>query len=369
MNMSSLKKNAGSIVLVIVVMALGVVVTRTAIAGPQTTPRELDRVAAARTEVPPGQHVDTILERPAGDFVGALGIVEPREPESRLSAAVPGRISHLHVTEGQHVEAGTLLLELESSTEEAQLAAAEADVVVAQATLGRSRRGVRPEELQAITRDADAAEARATLSEGVLERLERAGQSGAATGDEVERARRQAAADRAALEAARARQAGGRMGRREDVLVAMAQLRVAEARRDQARATLERLRIVAPIAGEVLEIRSRVGEYVQPSSSDAVIVLGDTSQLRARIDVDERDIARVALGSEAFVRADAFPGRDVRGRVVEIGRRMGRKVLRTDEPTERIDTKILEVVVELEGFEGLVPGVRVMGYVRPTPSP
>jgi multidrug resistance efflux pump len=262
-----------------------------------------------------------------------------------------------------------LLLELESSTEEAQLAAAEADVVVAQATLGRSRRGVRPEELQAITRDADAAEARATLSEGVLERLERAGQSGAATGDEVERARRQAAADRAALEAARARQAGGRMGRREDVLVAMAQLRVAEARRDQARATLERLRIVAPIAGEVLEIRSRVGEYVQPSSSDAVIVLGDTSQLRARIDVDERDIARVALGSEAFVRADAFPGRDVRGRVVEIGRRMGRKVLRTDEPTERIDTKILEVVVELEGFEGLVPGVRVMGYVRPTPSP
>ena len=367
--MSSLKKNVGSIVLVLVVLVLGVVVTRTAIAGPQTTPREVDRVAAARTEVPPGQDVDTILERPEGDFVGGLGVIEPREPESRLSAAVPGRVSRVHVVEGQRVEAGTLLLELESATEEAQLAAAEADVAVAQATLARARRGLRTEDLQAITLDADAAEARATLSAGVLDRLERAGQSGAATGDEVERARRQAAADRAALEAARARQAGGRTGRREDVLVAMAQVRVAEARRDQARATLERLRVVAPIAGEVLEIRSRVGEYVQPSSADAVVVLGDTSQLRARIDVDERDIARVGVGNEALVRVDAFPGRDFHGRVIEIGRRMGRKVLRTDEPTERIDTKILEVVVELEGFEGLVPGVRVMGYLRPPQTP
>jgi HlyD family secretion protein len=45
---------------------------------------------------------------------------------------------------------------------------------------------------------------------------------------------------------------------------------------------------------------------------------------------------------------------------------MGRKILRTDEPTERIDTKILETVVELETFDGLLPGVRVMGYVTPT---
>ncbi|MFN7697508.1 MAG: hypothetical protein ACK5U8_06405, partial [Deltaproteobacteria bacterium] len=67
--MSTLKKNAGSLILVLLVMGLGVVVTRTAVAGPQTTPREVDRLAAARSEVPPGQHVDTILERPEGEFV------------------------------------------------------------------------------------------------------------------------------------------------------------------------------------------------------------------------------------------------------------------------------------------------------------
>jgi HlyD family secretion protein len=328
--MSSLKKNLGSLILVLVVLGLGVVVTRTAIAGPQTTPREVDRVAAARVEVPPGQHVDTILERPEGDLVGGLGVVEPREPESRLSPAVPGRITRIAVSEGERVEAGTVLVEIESAIEEAQLAAAEADLAVAQASLARARRGVRVEELEAITRDADAAEARATLSQGVLERLERAGQSGAATGDEVERARRQADADRAALEAARARQQGGRSGRREDVLVAMAQVRVAEARRDQARATLDRLRIVAPIAGEVLEIRSRVGEYVQPSTTDAVVILGDTSELRARVDVDERDIARDGALDGVLELADvARPGVAARGARSAPRRRSPRCVCRS----------------------------------------
>ncbi len=364
--MASLKKYAGTFVLLVVVVALGVVITRTALAGPQTTPREVDRVTAAREEIPPGQNTDTRLDRPDGDFVGGLGVIEPREPELRLSAGVPGRIATVHVVEGQGVEAGALLVSIESATEEAQLAAAEAEVAVAQASLSRSRRGVRVEELDAITRDADAAQARAELSAGVLERLERAGQAGAATGDEVERARRQAQADQSSLEASRARQLGGRSGRREDVMVAMAQLRAAEARRDQARATLDRYRIVAPVAGQILEIRNRVGEYVQPSLSDAVVVMGDVTALRARIDVDERDIGRVAIGAETIIRVDAYPGRDFRGRVIEIGRRMGRKILRTDEPTERIDTKILETVVELEAFDGLLPGVRVMGYVTPT---
>jgi len=363
--MTTLKKNAGNLLLLLLVGVLGVVVTRTALAGPQTTPRESDREGAARTEVPPGQLPDTRIERPEGDFVGGLGGVGPRDPESPLPPGCPGGMPAHPVAEGEVVQAGALLVELESAAEQAALVAAEAEVQVAAATLARARRGVRVEELDAITRDSDAADARARLSGGVLERLERAASAGAATGDEVERARQQAQADRASLEASRARQLAGRSGRREDILVATAQLRVAEARRDQAQAVLDQYRILAPVAGQILEIRNRLGEHVQPSLADAVIVLGDVSELRVRIDVDERDIARVAMGAETIVRVDAFPGRDFRGHVIEIGRRMGRKVLRTDEPTERIDTKILEVVVGLDAFDGLLPGVRVMGYVSP----
>ena len=362
--MKNVRKYGTRVLMMVIGAMLITVVARTAIAGPQTAPRERDRELAARIE--PSQNPDTTLDRPQGDFVGGLGIVEPREQETRLSPSVAGRIAQVHVVEGQFVEVGTLLVELESGPETAALAAAEADVAVQRASLSRSRRGLRPEDLNAITRDADAAESRAELSRGVLERLENAARSGAVTGDEVDRARRQAEADRFAVEASQARQMSGRTGRREDVLVAMAQLQAAEARRDQARATLERLRVVAPVAGEVMEIRNRIGEYVVPSPTDAMILLGDTRQLRVRLDIDERDVARVRVGAETIVRVDAFPGRDFRGHVVILGERMGRKILRTDEPTERIDTKVLECVVELESFDGLIPGLRVMGYVTPS---
>ena len=56
---------------------------------------------------------------------------------------------------------------------------------------------------------------------------------------------------------------------------------------------------------------------------------------------------KVKVGAGAFVTVEAFPERRFPGKVVDIGRRMGRKNVRTDEPTERLDTKILEVVVRL----------------------
>ena len=49
--------------------------------------------------------------------------------------------------------------------------------------------------------------------------------------------------------------------------------------------------------------------------------------------------------------------------VEEIGRRMGRKNVRTDDPVERNDTKILEVVLSVEDPTGLVVGQRVVCYV------
>jgi HlyD family secretion protein len=85
--------------------------------------------------------------------------------------------------------------------------------------------------------------------------------------------------------------------------------------------------------------------------------------LRARLDVDERDIGRIIIGAKTIVRASAFPGKDYPGTIVAIGRRMGRKNVRTDDPVERNDTKILEVVIALDATPPLVVGQRVTGYV------
>jgi hypothetical protein len=67
-----------------------------------------------------------------------------------------------------------------------------------------------------------------------------------------------------------------------------------------------------------------------------------------RADLDETDVARIALGQTAWITADAFGNRRFRGTVSEIGAQLGRKNFRREDPEERIDTKILEVLIDLD---------------------
>lgn len=334
-----------------------------------TRPRANDIAAAERLVAPPPGELDERYPPPPAASLSGNGVVEPNTPETRIGTVVPGRIVKVLVTEGQRVAAGDVLLELDAAVEAATLAASEAEVAASAAQLARSVRGSRSEDIRAATADADTAEARAELSQSVADRVSSAAAGGAATGDEADRARRQAQADRAASAAALARQQAVVAGsRREDVQLARAQWAAAIARRDGAKAELDRLTLRAPMAGEVLQLKYRLGEYIQPGDG-AVVIMGDTQHLKVRMDVDERDIAKITVGKDVVVRANAFPGIDFTGTVVELGRRMGRKNVRSDDPSERNDTKILEAVIALQGAPGLLVGQRVTCYVTAkTPS-
>jgi HlyD family secretion protein len=359
MNKSRIKIIAG----VVVLLLLSLAVVRTVIAGPQTAPTKKDIDKAARVSVP-AAGTDERNEVPKGNFVAGNGVVEPADRETKVASQVPGRIAKIFAKEGDVVRAGAPLVELDGTVETAALAAAEGDLASARADLLRTLRGQRKEDIDAIVADTASVKAKASLSEESLERTEKLARTGAATPDELDRARRQSEIDKAALQSSEARRHAALAGSRsEDIVMAQARVQAAEARRDQARATLDRLTIRAPIAGEVLALKLRVGEYYTPGGQDPLLIMGDTSKLRVRMDVDERDIAKIKPGASAFATLPAFIGRHVRGKVVEIGKRMGRKNVRTDDPTERIDTKILEVVIELEGADGLVPGLRVVAYV------
>jgi HlyD family secretion protein len=340
-------------------------VVRAVTAQPSTVPNARDVQNGARVERPPPGRTDPRDELPRGDLVSGNGVVEPADRETRVAAGTSGRIARVAVQEGARVRAGDVLAELESEPERAALAASEADVAVAAAELARARRGTRAEDVDAANAEAEAARARAALSTELLARATNLARTGDATQDELDRARRQSEADQATQRQTDARRRLALNGtRREDIDVAAARVRAASARRDQARANVERLTVRAPIDAEVLFVRCRAGEYYAPGG-EAMMVLGDTRVLRARVDVDEREIARVRVGATGFVTADAFPGRRFTGRVVDIARRFGRRNVRSDDPSERIDTKVLEVVLELSQRDGLVPGQRVVGYVSP----
>ena len=82
------------------------------------------------------------------------------------------------------------------------------------------------------------------------------------------------------------------------------------------------------------------------------------------MDVDEADVARVRIGQQAYVKAEAYGDKQFTGRVVRIGQLLGRKNIRTDEPTERVDTKILETLVKLDAGQRLPAGLRVDAYIQ-----
>lgn len=79
---------------------------------------------------------------------------------------------------------------------------------------------------------------------------------------------------------------------------------------------LDELVLRAPMDGVVLRRDGEVGETVGP---DRVLYwVGKPKPLRAEADVDEEDIPRVRLGQTALIKADAFPGRVLEGKVAEI---------------------------------------------------
>jgi multidrug resistance efflux pump len=150
----------------------------------------------------------------------------------------------------------------------------------------------------------------------------------------------------------------------EDLKRAEAEVAYAEAGVQEAEALLAKTYVRSPIDGRVLRRYRKSGESVSGKGDTPIVSLGDVSRLRVRVDVDETDVARVHVGQAAWMRADAFGERRFTGRVVRVGQALGRKNLRTEEPTERVDTKILETLVELDAGQTLPVGLRVDAFLE-----
>jgi HlyD family secretion protein len=127
-------------------------------------------------------------------------------------------------------------------------------------------------------------------------------------------------------------------------------LSAATARRDAAKATIDRLeaelakyRIVAPIDGVIIECHVEPGETVNAASPLLTIV--NLSRLRVEAEVDEFDIESVAAGAVATITAEGYPPRHFRAEVEEIADVVVPRRLRPDDPGRSSDTRVLRVKV------------------------
>lgn len=300
----------------------------------------------------------TPVAGPLSTAVVAPGIVEPWGEEVRVAAKEPGWIAEIRVAEGQQAAAGDVLARLEDSTQTAEVAAAKAYVAELEALWDRARRGPTDEELAEARAQRDAAAARAERARSDAARFSRLMEEGLVARAQAERAVKDAESEAASAAALEARYAAAIRGTRsEDLVAASRRLEGARARLQAAKAALARRVVAAPVSGTVLWSRYRAGEFYA-AGSQALFVLGDVSRLQVRVDVDEIDAQRVAVGAPATVRVEGSPER-TQGRVLWLSPRMGRKNLLVETPTARNDVRIREVLVEAAAARPLLPGARV----------
>ena len=299
----------------------------------------------------------------------APGRVEPRDGEIKLSAQSPGRLVELAVRVNDPVSAGDLLAHVDDEELRAKLTAAEAEAGVRKRERDQENPVGKPAQDRRLAEDAVAAAER-TLHNARIEfdrvlRALRAGEKNVtAAGASDARKAVTTAKDRLEAERTALRRVLNTPGM---PLPTRLESGIANSRSElsQVETAFERTRVRAPSDGVILQIIPRVGELIAASPEQPVMTIGDLSVMRVRAEIEERDVSKVRAGQSVFVRTDAYPGRDFTGKVTRISRTMSSSKLSQRGPRRPNDFDALEVMIELEPAEALLPGMRVDVLFRP----
>lgn len=269
--------------------------------------------------------------------VAGAGVVEPSSEVIDIGTALSGLVTAVLVEPGDYVTRGRPLFRVDDRDVRARLAEAEAGIREAGAAIGEAR----------------ASEAAARRQLALYRQV---GDPAAVSRSEVIQAEGDASVARGRLRLAEAR------------------LGAARAARNRASVELNRLTVTAPISGEILRVDVRPGEFVQAGgpqggSSTPYVQLGETRPLHVRIDIDEDEATRVALGSPAVVSPRGAADRQVRARFVRAEPQVVPKRSLTNSAAERVDVRVLQLIYELPATDGLFRvGQQVDAFIAAGPA-
>ncbi len=129
---------------------------------------------------------------------------------------------------------------------------------------------------------------------------------------------------------------------------------------NQVDSAMEDMVIRAPFSGRVVKKYKEIGETVGIlTSPEYILKIADVSRIKVRAEVEESDIGKVVIGQKASIKADAYPGVEFMGEVAKVGYSVGKKRLRSDDPRERIDTKVIETEIELKDIKKVKDKIKI----------
>jgi len=142
------------------------------------------------------------------------------------------------------------------------------------------------------------------------------------------------------------------------------QVDVAKATVDSAKDSLDKTTIMAPLAGTISKLNSRLGERVLGTVQNVgteIMTISDLNEMEARVDIGENDVVRIAPGQKAMLEVDAFKNRKFSGIVTEIAN--SSKDAGQYSSTSQEATKF-EVRIRVQETEAFRPGMSVTAEVE-----
>lgn len=288
----------------------------------------------------------------------AVVLVQGEVEATRVDIApkVAGEIATVHVGEGERVEAGTLLVELESPQLMAGLASAEAAAGVARADRDRIN-STRPEVIAARRAELEKAQADLVLARQSYDRVSVLTERSAASQQQLDSAENSLSAAQAAVAAAEANLTLAIDGASpEERAVADAQVRQAEASLNQTRTDVGELSISAPISGEVV---SRVAEVGALAASGAPLLsIVDLDDVWFTFNLREDFLDGLQVEDRLLVDIPAIDRSDIEVRVTSISALGTYANWRATRATGDFDLRTFQIRARpVDPVDGLRPGM------------
>ena len=221
------------------------------------------------------------------------GQMEARETD--VAGKVTARVAKLHVREGQTIQAGELLVELDSPEVQAKLAQAQAAKDAAQAVADKARNGARPQEVTMARLSWERAQAAAQLAQTSYQRVQSLFDQGLVAAQKRDEAYTNWRASAAQAQAAKAQYDMATQGARsEDQQAAAAQSRQVDGVIAEVKAAQAETQLHSPVAGEVAHVLAKVGE-LSPQGV-ALVTVVDLQDQWVVLNVREDALQRFAMG-------------------------------------------------------------------------
>jgi HlyD family secretion protein len=263
-------------------MKIGLIVVGLTLVAGGAAAYQINKKKHAGTEV----RMEKVSRRDLVSAVTASGKIEAKTSVD-ISADITGRIIRIAVREGDLVNKGQFLIQIDPAQYQAAVARAQGVVGSTEATLTQAR-------------------ANLTQAERAWNRARQLTQLGAnlIAPEAAEQARTSYDVAQANWQATRA------------------QLEQSRASLQEARDNLSKTRLTSPISGRVVRLAVEEGEVAVPGTfsreTGLLMTVADLSVILAKVQVDETDVVRLAANDSVQVTIDAYPDTSFTGRVTEI---------------------------------------------------